>query len=64
MSEHPSHKLDSYKDTDRKWIVFCTLCSREEENLSSQCSGKFLPLSREISCDVIRKHLDTFNDNY
>ena len=45
--EHPSHKLDSYKDTDRRWIVFCKVCSREEENLSSPCPGKFVPLSQD-----------------
>lgn len=47
MSEHPTHKLDSYADSDRRRVVFCVVCSREEENLGSPCPGKFVPLSHD-----------------
>lgn len=46
MSDHPTHKLDSYKD-GFKWVTFCRVCSREEENLSTPCPGKFVPLSQD-----------------
>lgn len=64
MSDHPSHKLDTYHDVDHKWVTFCTVCSREEENLSDPCPGKFVPVRREISCTETKKRLDSWNDNY
>lgn len=42
MPEHSSHKLEAYKDDAHKWIVYCSVCSREEENLSTPCPGKFV----------------------
>lgn len=53
MSDHPSHKLDAYKDTDHKWVTFCMVCSREEENLIDPCPGKFVPKCKEISVNPI-----------
>lgn len=49
---HPSHTLDAYQDSDRKWIVFCKVCSREEENLSTECPKKFIPLSQDATFAV------------
>lgn len=46
MSEHSTHRIDSYKD-GHSWVVFCSVCSREEENLSAPCPGKFVPLSKD-----------------
>lgn len=65
MSEHPTHKLDVYKDVEHKWVTFCRVCSREEENLSTTCPGKFVPLSvdKDFSAgtnlqDGVHKNID------
>lgn len=58
MSEHATHKqLDSYDNGDRKWVVFCSVCSREEENLSGPCPGRFVPLSKdkEFTAEAVDK---------
>lgn len=39
--EHPSHKLDAYQDSAFKWVTFCSVCGKEEENLSCVCPGKY-----------------------
>lgn len=55
MPDHPSHRLDSYVDSDRKRVVYCRVCSREEENLSSPCPGKFVPLSQDNEVDKLEE---------
>mgnify|MGYP001596246982 FL=1 len=60
MSEHPSHKLDAYHDGDHKSVVFCRVCSREEENLGTPCPGKFVPLSH----DKLQKEVDNRSEQH
>lgn len=51
MTDHASHKISSYKDSDFKNVVFCRVCSREEKDLESPCPGKFVLLSVEKEVD-------------
>lgn len=41
MSDHPTHKLDAYRD-NQVWIAFCKVCSREGDLLVEECPGKFV----------------------
>lgn len=43
--EHPTHKLNAYKDDSFKWVTYCEKCSREEENLIEPCPGTFVDKS-------------------
>lgn len=55
--EHPSHKLDSYKDDGRKWIIFCRVCGQEEENLSEPCPGEYVNRLKKVT----RLEVDNFS---
>lgn len=51
MPYHLSHKLETYKDDEHHWITYCSVCSREEENLSTPCPGKFVSLTLDEKVD-------------
>lgn len=39
--DHPTHKLDGYKD-GFKWVAFCKTCGKEDNELLEPCPGKFI----------------------
>ena len=52
--DHPTHRINFYHD-NRKRVVYCSVCSREEADLSTPCPGKFIP----ESADSARNGVDT-----
>lgn len=57
--DHPTHRLNFYQE-DRKKIVYCSVCSREETQLSAPCPGKYVPLSMEQNnTKIVDKSVDT-----
>lgn len=55
MSEHPSHKLNAYKDDSFTWVTYCEVCGLEQENLSEPCTGKFVERKRIAVVDKTDK---------
>ncbi len=46
--DNPTHKLDAYQ-SDRVWVTFCKVCSREGDLLAEPCPGKYVSvLDKEV----------------
>lgn len=44
----PKHKTDAYKD-GQKWVVFCVKCGAEEENLTGECSERYVKIADDVA---------------